>query len=452
MALAPLSLALYSTVDFSFETVMGQLPLPMPYCSIRIQYSGPPGSAVAEVSSVEQKSDMVIDSRLANEGDGWAGSGAHPWRLDDETDSVLFLTNMGDKDAPIGFQIQANGVNYYLTDLKLNRYETRAIDLRKLRDAQKPDFRGHKIPAAATDGSLLWIRLDNVRVMGRLVVLQRHRGIASNYDCNRCSCPADYDSCDIEPPPPACRGPHAVMQATCIATFLSCNGSPIYRNVTNTAVWTTSNGSVATFDPSKIGLLKAHAAGTVNMIVTYNGNTYSWDPSTNGCDATPDPSGYTCPISVKNSACPDHLQVVSDNYDYLKCTVSGLTVERFIKYDIVEANDVPVGNNYIEEIWYAVTSNTCGNGYPSQTTCGPAGSSITDHLTISCNLVGGTCGFTIGTQQWETCALNYLPVVLASLYNVTLQTNKVSVTANGTNYTVPPDSGKLPPGTNIYAY
>jgi len=301
-------------------------------------------------SSVEQKSDMVIDSRLANEGDGWAGSGAHPWHLDGETDSVLFLTNMGDKDAPIGFQMQANGVNYYPTDLKLNGHETRAIDLRKLRDAQKPDFRGHKIPAAATDGSLLWIRLDNVRVMGRLVVLQRHRGIASNYDCNRCSCPADYDSCDIEPPPPSCRGPHAVMQATCIATFLSCNGSPIYRNVTNTAVWTTSNGSVATFDPSKIGLLKAHAAGTVNMIVTYNGNTYSWDPSTNGCDATPDPSGYTCPISVKNSACPDHLQVVSDNYDYLKCTVSGLTVERFIKYDIVEANDVPVGNNYIEEI------------------------------------------------------------------------------------------------------
>ena len=155
------------------------------------------------VSSVEQKSDMVIDSRLANEGDGWAGSGAHPWHLDGETDSVLFLTNMGDKDAPIGFQMQANGVNYYPTDLKLNGHETRAIDLRKLRDAQKPDFRGHKIPAAATDGSLLWIRLDNVRVMGRLVVLQRHRGIASNYDCNRCSCPADYTrvtSSHLRPP------------------------------------------------------------------------------------------------------------------------------------------------------------------------------------------------------------------------------------------------------------
>ncbi len=46
------------------------LPLPLPYCSIRIQYSGAPGSVIAEVASVESKSDLVIDGRLANEGDG----------------------------------------------------------------------------------------------------------------------------------------------------------------------------------------------------------------------------------------------------------------------------------------------------------------------------------------------------------------------------------------------
>jgi len=35
----------------------------------------------------------------------------------------------------------------------LERRETRAIDLRKVRDAQKPDFRENIIPAGATDGS-----------------------------------------------------------------------------------------------------------------------------------------------------------------------------------------------------------------------------------------------------------------------------------------------------------
>jgi hypothetical protein len=38
--------------------------------------------------------------------------------------------------------------------------ETRVIDLRKLRDAQKPDFRENTIPPDATDGSVHWIRFD----------------------------------------------------------------------------------------------------------------------------------------------------------------------------------------------------------------------------------------------------------------------------------------------------
>ena len=54
--------------------------------------------------------------------------------------------------------------------MQLNAHETRAIDLRKLRDAQQPDCKNNKIPAAAADGSVTWVRLDNVPVMGRLMV------------------------------------------------------------------------------------------------------------------------------------------------------------------------------------------------------------------------------------------------------------------------------------------
>lgn len=100
--------------------------------------------------------------------------------MDDETDSVLFLTNMGNKVTPIGCQVQANGIHYYLTDLALKPHETRAISLRKLRDAQKPDLFGSKIPPGATDGSVVWGRASNVPVMGRLVVMQHHKGLASN--------------------------------------------------------------------------------------------------------------------------------------------------------------------------------------------------------------------------------------------------------------------------------
>jgi hypothetical protein len=49
--------------------------------------------------------------------------------------------------------IRSAGVRYYLTSLSLAPHETRAIDLRSLRDAQVADFKKHKIPASAADVS-----------------------------------------------------------------------------------------------------------------------------------------------------------------------------------------------------------------------------------------------------------------------------------------------------------
>jgi len=71
----PLTVAGYSREDFSLAPAPSQFPLPLPFCSIRIQYSGAPGSMEAEVSSVEARSDLVVDARVENEGNGWAGSG-----------------------------------------------------------------------------------------------------------------------------------------------------------------------------------------------------------------------------------------------------------------------------------------------------------------------------------------------------------------------------------------
>jgi hypothetical protein len=197
--LPPLPLEAYTTKDIPLDSLPGSLPLPLPFCSIGIQYSGSPGSVIGEVSSIEAKGDLVIDSRLANERDGWVGSGAHPWHLDEETESILFLTNMSEKSARIGFDMVAGGVHYYLTRLKLKPHETRPIDLRKVRDEQKPDLKGNKVPASATDGSVVWTRLDHLPVMGRLVVLQRHKSMASSYDCYICDCAPDFFDLDLDP-------------------------------------------------------------------------------------------------------------------------------------------------------------------------------------------------------------------------------------------------------------
>jgi hypothetical protein len=172
--LAPVTVPPYSTQDISLAALMSQFPAALPFGSVRIQYSGAPGSLQAEVSSVESMGNLVIDSHIQNEGNGWAGSGANPWHLDDDTESILFLTNESDQIAHFGFRVTGNGsAPYYLTKLQLNPHETRAIDIRKLRNAQQPDFRKNLIPAGATDGSVVWIRGDNVPVMGRLMQIHR---------------------------------------------------------------------------------------------------------------------------------------------------------------------------------------------------------------------------------------------------------------------------------------
>ncbi len=239
----------------------------------------------------------MIDSRLANEGDGWAGSGANPWHLDDETESILFLSNMGDKDARIGFHVQANGVHYYLTKLKLSPHETRAVDLRKLRDAQKPDFRKNTIPAKATDGSVLWIRLDDVPVMGRLVVVQRHKGMASNYDCNVCKCPANYTGLSVSPASFALL-PGQTMQCACRATYTDCNNNIYTHDETSSASWSSSNTAVATMDSTTKGLVHALAGGTATINASYTGCSYTYDNIEHACTSTCDPltAPSTCDV------------------------------------------------------------------------------------------------------------------------------------------------------------
>jgi hypothetical protein len=80
---------------------------------------------------------------------------------------------MGEKDCRVGFKIEAAGVEYNLTRLKLAPHQSKCINLRELRDRQQPDFRGHVLPATVTEGRLSYIRLDNVPLIGRVAVVER---------------------------------------------------------------------------------------------------------------------------------------------------------------------------------------------------------------------------------------------------------------------------------------
>ncbi len=265
VVLPPLVVGPYATQDFALDSVIAELPVPLPYCSVRIQYSGAPASLMAELASVEQEKDLVVDSKLQDEGWGWAGSGANPWHLDSHTESLIFLTDMGDKPVRIGFSVTANGIRYYLTRLKLNPHETRVIDLRKLRDAQQPDFKGNKIPAAATDGSVSWIRLDNVPLTGRVVVITRHGGVASNYDCCTCPCPANFTG-QLEVSPSSVNlVPGGTAQLKATAVYESCTSQFYNYDETLQSSWQSQSPSVATVSA---GNVTGQSGGTATITAT----------------------------------------------------------------------------------------------------------------------------------------------------------------------------------------
>jgi len=173
--LPPLTLRGYTTQDIRLDSYYSYLPLPLPFCSIRIQHNGPPGSLMAEVTSLNESSGKVNQIVVANEGNGYAGSLVSYWSFDEKTDFIVFLTNMGDKPCQMAFRIDAGGVDYYFQAPVLRARETLYINLRDMRDKQEPDPMGHTMPPDVTEGRLFYNRLDNVPMMGRVVVVPRKK-------------------------------------------------------------------------------------------------------------------------------------------------------------------------------------------------------------------------------------------------------------------------------------
>ena len=263
--LCALTLTPYATTDIPLDAAPGLLSAPVPHASIRIQYSGPPGSVIAEVASIDQRGEVAVSGYAENAGNNFAGSGAHAWHLDSQTESILYLSNLGEQECPIGMRVQAKGVPYYVTDVRLKAHETRQISLRQLRDAQKADFKGHKISADATDGTVLWTRLKNLPVTGQLDVVSNGELVTPELSSG-CCCPANYQGLSITPAYPYMQA-GTQLQLTATLATMDCNGVYNYFDWTDGVLWTSSATTVATVNNSTApGLVTAVAGGTSNIV------------------------------------------------------------------------------------------------------------------------------------------------------------------------------------------
>jgi len=164
--LTPLKLPGFTTLDIPLDKYYAELPLPLPLVALRATFPGPQGSVIGTVDVVNETTGEVIPMGASTEGNGYAASLASEWGIDEDTDFIVFFTDMGDKDCRVAFRIEAGGVAYDVPNVKLIPHETRWYSLRELRDNQIPDVRGHLIPKDATEGRLFYNRMDNVPMMG----------------------------------------------------------------------------------------------------------------------------------------------------------------------------------------------------------------------------------------------------------------------------------------------
>ncbi|MDQ1640408.1 MAG: hypothetical protein QOF62_3747 [Pyrinomonadaceae bacterium] len=124
---------------------------------------------------------------------------------------------------------------------------------------------------------------------------------------------------------------------------------------------------------------------------------------------------------------PDHLHVVSDNTG----VVAGCTsvTSRQIKFKVVDSNGKNTGATPMQEYFSSLSTNTCrsdGAG-PTPDSCAPTDSKgqFTDNITVNCNSVGGSCGYTI-TDQWQWCASGQTPATVGTLTE-TVHNNAITV-------------------------
>ena len=297
-------------------------------------------------------------------------------------------------------RVTAGGVTYYLTELSLAPGETRAMDIRQLIEMQKPDFKGHVIPANVSDGSVTWIRLDDVPVSGRVMVISRSAGVASSYDCCVCQCPMSDTGQLTVSPAPIDLAPTGGTSASGTATLTECNQYYEYCDVTGSSAWSSGNTSVATVNSS--ALVTGVAGGSTNINAKYSGTEYYWYQPQGRCVAQSIPCSGSCTCNVQAPAYVAWAGSFTDSY---QCTSTYSAPELLVTYQVEDSSKSPItvaGVSVSEQLSWSSgacsTSDSCNSKPTPATWSTDSDGTFTDYI-FNCSptcIDGGSC-----TEAWQ---------------------------------------------------
>ena len=440
--LPPLALAPHELSKVDFSALLSSLRnTSVVDAGVKIEGTGSPGSLVAQMTSTDQNGATAVDVPLVAVKPGTVGTGAHPFRLEGDSEAVLHLKNLDRETTTAIVQILYDDGEFTPELVKLGPEEAVAVDLRRLRDTQSEDVHGHRLPHDFTQGQVQWFQHGKQTVMGRVVQSSPSLGVASNFGCGGLCCPPSFYSLNINPG--SLDGiPEDTFDLTMTETDYTCGQFYGPFNVTEYVTCTSDDTAVAEAYGTTIEM---EDEGLTNINVEYMATTF--ERGFTECESGPcepnciESDNLLTEFLQALVRIPHHLKVVSDTHS----TICNDIVTRALTLQVVDRN----GNNVrgvvpIKEKFVSITTNTCGNGNPVASGCSSTNATngeFTDHIGVGCNSVGGSCGYDI-TKQYLWCPLRRAALPIGT-YSGYTHSNAISVAG----VVSPPDS--MSAGTRI---
>jgi hypothetical protein len=119
---------------------------------LEFSYSTAPGSVIAAALSMSPNGTHVFRTPLKNAAAQPSSTGKYPWSIDVYSSTIVYVKNTTDSPKRFTIQVGFDGGAYALGVQTIEGGQTKAYDVRALRDNQVPDARGTKIPLDATSG------------------------------------------------------------------------------------------------------------------------------------------------------------------------------------------------------------------------------------------------------------------------------------------------------------
>jgi hypothetical protein len=242
-------------IELADELAKLGVPTPVKEAGVEITHEAPPGSLIGHLVSADQTGDYsfevpIKDPAAMNE----MMEGAYPWTLENGTNTVLHLKNTTDKSVVGLVVFTFPGGTYNPDRIKLEPYQTVAIDIQKLKDSKKLDVRQKLFPVDAMHGQVVWRQETPYSLIGRAEEVDSKAGIARSFSCEVDCCSWYYQDFSLDPG----------GFVTGYNEGTDCSGYSFGPYASQANYWYSDNTSIATID----------SWGTVSLVQGNGGDTY----------------------------------------------------------------------------------------------------------------------------------------------------------------------------------